>query len=156
MSEKKEIPESNPERMLWLNVIYQALSDLEKPERWSYLPINQRFYVNGKLTLDNPYENDTWRSAAQVLLSGREDNHMMWGAADIDPRDFREQVLTSMKRGTKIAGQGGRLLPSYDIDFRRARVNVLRGYHWAKRKFQRPLHALYAADCHRLILELDQ
>ena len=137
-----------PERKFWMSALYQALADLDKPTRWGYTPLGQRKMVV------NPYKNDTWRSAMTLIFSGREDDHHVFLGADVDPEALRSQVIRMMKDGLVAKPPGEKSMPYYGVDYRRARINLMRGYQWARTRFTAPMHELYARDCHKQMADL--
>jgi hypothetical protein len=134
---------------LWLNVLYQALSDLEKPTRWDHVTDKVRHEMK-----TNPYRNDLWRSAMGLIFSGRDDDHLVFQGTGVNPASLRQQVLSLMKDGQKVQGPQDRCLPFYGVDYRKARINLMRGYEWAAKKFKQPMAELYAPDCHKQIQAL--
>lgn len=138
----------SPEELMWMSCLYQALSDLEKPERWSYVPHSQRQFAL------NPLKNDVYRSAFTTLFSGREDDHILFTGAKLEPEILRKQVLDMMQEGSSVRRPLTPGLPFYGVDYRKARINLMRVTDWAKRRFRSPLSVLFAPDCHAQVKRL--
>lgn len=108
-----DIPAS-PEGTMWCAVIHQAVRDLYAPNSNTRpKPINQ------------PFTHPTWKTAAEMVLSGKQDDHQAWAFSGLDPTDIRQQVIEKMTTGETVGRVGSRESMFGPIDFRSMRGTVL-------------------------------
>lgn len=113
MAEFIDIPAS-PEGTLWCAVIHRAVRDLYAPNSHQWAR-----------PIDKPLSHPTWRSAAELVLSGEHDDHTAWSLSGLDPTHIRNAIVEKMATGETIGRVGSRESMFGPIDFRAMRANVL-------------------------------
>lgn len=108
-----DIPAS-PEGTMWCAVIHQAVRDLYAPNSNTYAkPMGQ------------PFTHPEWKTAAEMVLSGKQDDHQAWAFSGLNPADIRQQVIEKMITGETVGRVGSRESMFGPIDFRSMRATVL-------------------------------
>lgn len=139
--------ESTPEKLMWCTVIHQAVRDLGYPNSNTY----------SRQTL-RPLENDIFRSAMQLIFSGKEDDHKAWEYSGLSPKAIRADVINKMKEGVTVGQVGSRETPMGPIDYRQVRKLVLRAFdqvdHFYCNREEDVFKELLAEDCRLDFLSL--
>jgi hypothetical protein len=113
MIDSIDIPAS-PEGMMWCAVVHQAVRDLYAPNSNSY-----------PKSFSRPFAHPAWKTAAEFIFSGEQDDHKAWELAGLDPADIRQEVISKMTTGETVGRVGSRESMFGPIDFRSMRATVL-------------------------------
>lgn len=114
MIDSIDIPAS-PEGTMWCAVVHQAVRDLYAP--------NANCHPK---PYDHPFSHPAWKTAAEFIFSGEQDDHKAWSLAGLEPADIRQEVISKMSTGETVGRVGSRESMFGPIDFRSMRVSVLR------------------------------
>lgn len=113
MIDSIDIPAS-PEGTMWCAVVHQAVRDL-------YAPNSNRY----PKPFTHPFAHPDWKTAAEFIFSGEQDDHKAWELAGLDPADIRQEVISKMTTGETVGRVGSRESMFGPIDFRSMRGTVL-------------------------------
>ena len=103
-----------PEATMWCAVIHQAVRDLYAPNSNTYAkPMSQ------------PFSHPEWKTAAEFVLSGKQDDHQAWAFSGLDPAEIRQQIIGKMTTGETVGRVGSRESMFGPINFRSMRGTVL-------------------------------
>ena len=113
MSDFTEIAAS-PEGTMWCAVVHQAVRDLYAPNANAY-----------PKPFSDPFSHPEWKTAAEFIFSGEQDNHEAWALSGLDPVHIRQEVISKMTTGETVGRVGSRESMFGPIDFRAMRGTVL-------------------------------
>jgi hypothetical protein len=132
--------DADPERLLWATVIHQAVRDLGHP--------NSNTHRDQTVA---PLENKIWRSAIQLIFSGKEDAHPAWEYSGLDPKAIRAEVLDKARQGVTVGQVGSRESPMGPIDYREVRRLLVRAFdqvcNFYADKDESAVNEMFAQDC---------
>jgi hypothetical protein len=139
--------DSSPERLLWCAVIHQAVRDLGHP--------NSNVHTQQTIS---PFQNKIWRTAAELIFSGKQDKHVAWEYSGLDPKVIRADVLAKAREGVVVGQIGSRETPMGPIDYREVRKLLVRAFDQVKAFYAREeedgLKKMFAEDCRLDFLSL--
>lgn len=142
--------DASPERLMWATVIHQAVRDLAHPN--SNAPTQQTQQTEA------PLENTIWRSAIQLIFSGKEDRHQAWEYSGLDPKAIRAEVLSKARQGVVIGQVGSRESPMGPIDYSEMRRLLVRAFDQVSSfysdKDESAVNEMFAQDCRLDFLSL--
>ena len=113
MIDSIDIPAS-PAGTMWCAVIHQAVRDLYEPNANRH-----------PKPFTYPFAHPEWKTAAEFIFSGEQDDHKAWELAGLEPADIRQEVISKMTTGETIGRVGSRESMFGPINFRSMRANVL-------------------------------
>lgn len=141
--------DADPERLLWCTVIHKAVRDLGHPNT----------HARHKSQTIAPLENKIWRSAIQLIFSGKEDDHVAWDYSGLDPKTIRAEVLDKARQGVVVGQVGSRESPMGPIDYREVRRLLVRAFDQVSRfyedKEESAVKEMFAEDCRLNFLSLN-
>lgn len=128
------------EQLLWCAVVHQAVRDLGHP--------NSNVHTQQTIV---PFKNDIWRSAAELVFSGKQDKHKAWEYSGICPKTIRADVLRKCREGEVVGQIGSRTSPMGPIDYREVRRMLVRAFDqvdaFYQGKKESAVRQMFAPDC---------